>query len=245
MKIMSFNTQHCLNYVTREIDFPKMAEAILHCGADIVGLNEMHGEGVHFEYTDQTKTLSELTGLSHYYFAEATVICDDDTGAEEGSFGNSILSKYPIIKAETIPIPDPVNPCGNELYETRCLLKVKLKNGITVLVTHFGLNHDEHLNAVKVVLENLEPENCILMGDFNVEPQDGVINPIRDVMLDTAEIFCPDLLSFPSIDPLKKIDYIFVSTDLKDKLIFADIPDIVAADHRPHICEINFKINNL
>ena len=45
MKIMSFNTQHCLNYVERKIDFAIMAKAITDCGADIVGLNEMRGQG--------------------------------------------------------------------------------------------------------------------------------------------------------------------------------------------------------
>lgn len=34
MKIMSFNTQHCLNYISREIDFNIMADTIKKCGAD-------------------------------------------------------------------------------------------------------------------------------------------------------------------------------------------------------------------
>ena len=37
MKIMSFNTQHCMNYITRKIDFQKMADAIKACDADLVG----------------------------------------------------------------------------------------------------------------------------------------------------------------------------------------------------------------
>ncbi len=239
MRIMSFNTQHCLNYVENKIDFQIMADAILQCKADIVGLNEMHGEGEHIEYTDQTRTLSELTGIGNYYFSKATDIFDDDTGALEGPFGNSLLSKYPIKSVETIPIPDPENPSGNELYETRAVLKAKLSNGFTVMVTHFGLNHDEHLLCVDTVLKNLEDEKCILMGDFNIEPDNAVIEPIKNVMFDTAELFDEKLLSFPSIDPYKKIDYILVSRDLKEKVKFADIPDIVAADHRPYIIEID------
>ncbi len=231
MKIMSFNTQHCLNYVTQEIDFQIMADAILKCEADVVGLNEMHNEGNHFEYTDQTKTLSELTGIKNYYFAKATDIDD------EGPFGNSILSKYPIVSIENIPIPDPEEKTGTDLYETRSLLKAKLENGLTIMITHFGLNHDEHLNAVKVVCENLETEKCILMGDFNVEPDNNVLNPIKEKMFDTANLYSPDLLSFPSIDPYKKIDYIFTSRDLVVKS--ADIPNIVAADHRPHTADID------
>ena len=42
---MTFNTQHCLNYTTQEIDFSVMAEAIKIYDPDIVGLNEMRGLG--------------------------------------------------------------------------------------------------------------------------------------------------------------------------------------------------------
>ena len=58
MKFMTFNTQHCLNYITRTIDFDVMAEAILACGADVVGLNEMRGLGTDAEYTAQVEKLA-------------------------------------------------------------------------------------------------------------------------------------------------------------------------------------------
>ena len=47
MKIMSFNTQHCENFITKKIDFEAVAGAITDFGADIVGLNEMRGAGEH------------------------------------------------------------------------------------------------------------------------------------------------------------------------------------------------------
>jgi len=36
MKVMTFNTQHCLNYLTQKIDFDVMADAIFKCDPDIV-----------------------------------------------------------------------------------------------------------------------------------------------------------------------------------------------------------------
>ena len=44
IKLMSFNTQHCLNFVTKEIDFDVMTDAIIKCQADIIGLQEMRDE---------------------------------------------------------------------------------------------------------------------------------------------------------------------------------------------------------
>ncbi len=230
MKVMSFNTQHCLDYTERRIDFQLMADAIKECNADIVGLNEMRGEGTHPEYTAQTEKLSELTGMEHYFFAKAIELA-------HGPYGNAFLSKIPIVKMENIPIPDPNPRKYSGYYETRCLIKVLLENGVTVLVTHFGLNRDEQENAVATVLENLEEKKCILMGDFNLLPESDVLLPIRERMKDTADIFSSPLLSFPSDKPDRKIDYIFVSPDIE--VVSADIPEIVASDHRPHTALLN------
>lgn len=232
MKIMSFNTQHCRNYITRVIDYPLMADTIVACGADIVGLNEMRGAGEREGFEAQTEMLSELTGMEHRYFAQAILF--------EGPnpYGNALLSRVPIVHAETILVPDPPmeTRTGTECYETRCLLKAKLQNGLTVMVIHFGLNPDEQANAARTVMEHMEDERCILMGDFNVEPDDAVLAPIRARMKDAADKLGAPKLSFPSDCPDRKIDYIFVSPDID--VIAADIPAIVASDHRPHTAEI-------
>lgn len=232
MKIMSFNTQHCRNYMEDGIDFDIMASAINTIGADIVGLNEMYSEGELPQFKNQVGILSEMTGLRHYYFAKAI---DVDEG--NNPYGNGLLSRYPIVSAETVMVPDPDGKKGEEGYETRCLLKARLENGLNILVIHFGLNPDEQINAVKTVIENLPTEKTILMGDFNVTPDDEVLAPIRARLRDTADLFTEEKLSYPSDKPEDKIDYIFVTTDIQVEM--ADIPSIVASDHRPHIAEIN------
>ena len=229
MKFMSFNTQHCLAYLEGKINFDVIADAIKKVDPDVVGFQEMRNVGPNEEYTDQTRILSEKTGLSHLYFGKAIDF-------EFGPYGNSLISRYPILSAQTISIPDPNPKTGNKYYETRAVLKVVLEQGITVLVTHFGLNDDEQINAVKTVVANLEKEKCILMGDFNLRPDSPLLLPIRERMKDTASVFSEELLSFPSDNPREKIDYIFVSPDIE--IISADIPAIVASDHRPHTAEL-------
>lgn len=230
--LMSYNTQHCLNYITREIDFDIMADTIRKCGADIVGLQEMFDLGETEEFTTQTKVLAEKLGFYHY-FAQATKL-------EGGQYpyGNGIISRYPILAAETVIIPDPVVRTGTRYYETRCLLKARIDvgEGLNVLVTHFGLNPDEQENAVNTVMANLPGEKCVLMGDFNVRPENKRISSIRQRLYDTAELFDEPKLSFPSDNPRVKIDYIFTTKDLQ--VLSADIPAIVSSDHRPHIAAI-------
>lgn len=232
MKIMTFNTQHCLNYVEQKIDFDIMAETIRKCGADIVGLNEMRDKGIAADYENQTEILSNLTGLKNHFFAKAIDVC----GANP--YGNAILSKYAIVEAENIPIPDPDPKPGLSGYETRCILKAKLENSLTVMIVHFGLNADEQKNAVNTIIRHAEKEKCILMGDFNVSPGNEVLNPVRSIMDDVADYFKEPLFSFPSDTPRVKIDYIFATPDIK--VVAADIPAMVASDHRPHTAEIDF-----
>ena len=231
MKIMSFNTQHCQNFITKQIDFEIMAKAIKDLDAEIVGLNEMRGSGPHPEFTAQTEKLASLTGMNYFYFAPAINLV-------QGPYGNGFISKLKIVSAKVIPVPDPKEKQYDGYYETRCLLKAKLENGLTVMVIHFGLNPDEQENAVKTVLENLENEKCVLMGDFNVKPDNSVLKPIYAKMKDTSTAFLGERFSFPSDNPNRKIDYIFVTPDVE--VISADIPPIIASDHRPHIAEIKF-----
>jgi len=231
MKIMSFNTQHCKNYITKKIDFEIMARTILDYGADIVGLNEMRGEGSNPDYTEQVERLAKLTGMKYFYFAKAI----DFPG---GPYGNGFLSKIPIVKAETVLIPDPNPKKYDGYYETRCVLKAELEGGVTVIVTHFGLNPDEQENAVSTVIGHIRGEKCILMGDFNVKPENPLLKGIREKMKDTADCFDTELFSFPSDAPNRKIDYIFVSRDID--VLDADILSVIASDHRPHVARISF-----
>jgi len=233
MKIMTFNTQHCLNYKEQRIDYEIMAKTITDLDIDICGLNEMFDIGKDNKYGSQTEKLSELTNMPYRYFARAI----EEPG--EGAYGNGFISKIPFKSVETVMIPDPdpkVTKGG--YYETRCILKAVLENGLTVLVTHFGLCPDEQKSAVDTVMSHIPSEKCILMGDLNVEPGDPVLAPIRAKMKDAGDLFGNAKLSWPSDTPDKKIDYIFATPDVE--IISADIPEIVSSDHRPHIAEIKF-----
>lgn len=232
MKIMSFNTQHCLNFLKRKIDFNIMADAIKRVDADIVGLNEMRSKGERVDYQDQTKELSLLTGMEHFFFAKAIDVRGNNP------YGNAILSKYPIKKAEVISIPDPATKRFGKPYEPRCILKSIFSNGLAVFVTHFGLNPDEQKNAVDTLLKVMPFQKCVLMGDFNLLPDSEILSPLRNRMVDTARLFPAPLFSFPSDSPKRKIDYIFVSPDIT--IESADIPAIIASDHRPHTATISF-----
>ena len=232
MKIMSFNTQHCLNFLTQKIDYPKMAETIKEFSPDIVGLNEMRDTLTMPEYDRQTEILASLSGYEYHAFAKAIEI----SSPEPYSYGNGFLSRYKIVSKETFRIALPEEERSSEYYESRVLMKLRLENGYTVLVTHFGLSRAEHIEAVRVILRHIEPEKCILMGDFNVRPENDILLPLREKMTDCASASEGENFTFPSTEPNRKIDYIFVSRDLKVKSFRAE--NRIASDHLPVTAEI-------
>ena len=223
------------------IRLDKMARVITAQGAKIVALNEVRDESQHPCFTPQAQLLSDMTGLPYHYFGKAIDIKD------QGPYGNGLLSAYPFISCETIPIPDPVVKDEDAYYETRCLIKAVLDisadageddpKTLTVFVTHMGLARQEAKNAVATVLSNVaEDENAILMGDFNVTPDSDILLPLREKFKDAGDLLFPGAFSWPSEEPERKIDYIFGH----GKVTFASaaIPPIVVSDHRPHTATI-------
>ena len=224
----TFNIFHCEDFRREKIDFDAFAEYISSFEADIIGLNEVHGKGEHPDYDAQTEILAEKLGY-YGYFGKATEI----EGANP--FGNAVLTRLPVKKCVTVPIPDPETPAYDGYYETRCVIAMELADPeLTVLVTHFGLNPDEQENAVKTVLSVIPNGSCVFMGDLNARPDAPVLAPIKARLKDTA----PDekLYTFPSNAPYRKIDYIFVSEDIRVNGV--KVPDRVLSDHCPFIAEL-------
>ena len=230
IRLMSYNIKHCRNEQTHKIDFDAVADVIRRSGAEIIGLNEVYDEPAALRFGRQPQELARRLGF-HAFFARAIV-------ASGCPYGNALLTRFPILDARAIPIPDPETKAYNGYYESRCVLQADLDvpGGLRVCVSHFGLNPDEQENAVRTVCDAIRDRRCILMGDMNMTPENSLLNPLRARLSDTAEHFSAPLLSFPSGKPECKIDYIFTSPDLF--VCSADIPAESVSDHRPYVAEV-------
>lgn len=236
INVMTFNIQHGFDYAKQDgINLQLMADTIKKLGGDIVGLNEVRDAGRDPDYTAQAKIIAEQLGY-HWFFAKTI----DFPG---GPYGNGLVSKYPILSAEKVSIEDPFIKDEPTYYETRCILKAVIDvpgfcGGLTVLISHFGLAKSEQHNAVTRVREVVADLKgpIVFMGDLNMQPDDEILQPIFTVMKDTATAFEAPKFSFPSDEPDRKIDYIFVDKDTA--VVSADIPAVVASDHRPCIATI-------
>lgn len=236
LKVMTYNIQHGLDYAVRKatgemkIVFDPFADFINETDADVIGLNEIRDKGTDPEYTEQAKILGEKTGRYHYFTK-----CIEFKG--HGPYGHAALTKVPA-EHTVIDIPDPEVRDEDVYYETRKISKLvlNLEKKVTVFTAHFGLAKSEKRNAVKTLLEEIKKVDTpiIFMGDLNMMPDNEILAPVYEVLNEVYGEGGPN--SFPSIDPYEKIDYIFVSRDVK--VLKAETPDKVISDHLPVIAEL-------
>ena len=78
IKVMTFNIQHCLDYLNDKIDIDLFVNTIKNVNPDICGLNEVRGEGPLEGYTDQTNALGDGLGYNRYFAKAIAKIMGED-----------------------------------------------------------------------------------------------------------------------------------------------------------------------
>lgn len=234
MQIMTFNIQHGLDYKNNIIDLGLFADFIKKHSPDVCGLNEVRGQGTTDpEYTNQAPIIGAKADYNNY-FGEAVKISGTDP------YGNAVLSKNSFKSVKTVAIPDPDD---GRWHETRSVIKAIINiNGrdICFLISHFGLTDEEKQNAVQTVCGIIDSIDIplILMGDFNLCPENELLLPIRERLKDTDDMAeTAGKFTWDSLAPEKKIDYIFYR-GLECKGV-KTIEEAVS-DHFPIIAEFDF-----
>lgn len=221
LNLLSFNIQHCKNFITKEIDVDSVVNLIKSCNADIIGLNEVYGS--HLGNIAQYEEIANKLGY-YFYFGQTFIY-------NQTPFGNALISKYKLKNPKTIMIPDPLIR-DSHWYETRCIIHSSFEDfKLDILITHYGLFESEQVNALNVTLDILKniKNKVVFMGDLNMEPSNPKIKDLEKILINTIT---DNILTYPSINPTKKIDYIFVSNDIKYEN--PKIIEKVVSDHFPH-----------
>lgn len=228
LKVLSYNIHHCNPpSIPGLIDVESIANVIIQSEADIVGLQEVDvftersGSDLHM-----VEKLSELTGLTYFYFSKGI----DYQG---GEYGTAILSKHPLSDMQTIQLPFEE---GTE-PRTLSLAMVTLESGQKVQFanTHLDFSSASNgLNQAKSILEYFKDKHgpIILVGDFNAVQTSQTIALLDGEFRRTCKLDCPPTI--PVINPTRTIDYIFYrSKDDFQVVNHRVIPERYASDHLP------------
>lgn len=236
MKVMTFNIQHGLDYKLRLqgkriVNFENIVEIINAYKPDIVSFNEVYNTGDEVEFGEQIKKIANLAKFPYYSFSKAI-------DARNGEYGNAIISNIPLFNKEIYEIEDPIIKDEDVHYESRIISKFEFKD-FNLYSTHFGLAKSEQENAYKCLngLINSDKNKKIILGDFNMNPHCDIIKLLKKQFNEVTDYFKNELATYPSVNPIDKIDYIFVSKNIE--IVSSETIQIVASDHFPIICEID------
>ncbi|MCQ2424987.1 MAG: endonuclease/exonuclease/phosphatase family protein [Lachnospiraceae bacterium] len=157
LKIGSYNIKNGLDV---GYDYTLLADDIVNAGLDVCGLQEVDRKTARNGNRDTMKLLSRATGYEYYEFSKAIPY-------QGGEYGTAILSRYPIVSFEVIPLE-------SDGYEQRSLGHAVLDVDGT-LVDYFNthLSYENKETRAKQFLTLAEQiaktDRWILTADFNTD----------------------------------------------------------------------------
>ena len=229
VRLMTYNLHNGFNtegYLAME----DIAQVIEESDPDIVALHEVSRGWVISGRLDMLSWLSERLDMPYVFGPTA-----------DPFWGNAILSRYPIVEYTHYDLP----PRDLPVLRGFTAAVVDLGNGdrLQVIATHF--HHVEGDTGIRL-LQSREIINfwggdghTVLVGDLNAEPHAPEMEILRQAgLVDVvAGIEPPPVYTWPSVNPSQRIDYIWVSQDLKVTDI--RVPVSNASDHLPVVAEID------
>lgn len=264
VKISTYNIYHCADitkidpalglsagywaFTDTIVNSDNIAEVIFKNGIEICGMQETtaysscYGDGDTAQAERIANKLTALTGEKYYWaFAPCRVggwrmhyHPKSEEMDPKGAFGNSLVSKYPILSMTYHPI-------GSPQYYRNVMVADLDVNGtvLTVITGHFdNTNADERRMAIEAVTEIKKgiATPTVIMGDFNEAPGNitGTYESLKELYTPTAKTDAELPHTFPSDGPRTTYDYILHTPDIVSRDLHTD-PSALCSDHIPLI----------
>lgn len=239
--VMTYNIQ----YGGGVGDLAGVSAVIRAWAPDVVALQEVDVHwGARSGFRDQASELAEALGME-MRFAPIYTLPGVEGAGRVREFGVALLSRHPIRSFTNHPLtrlstqePHPVPRPQPGLLEAT----VEVRGApVRVFNTHLDYRADPAVRRQQVAemtaLIGGSPRLTLVFGDLNAEPSAPEILPLLERLSD-AWTSAEGGLTFPSDEPVKRIDYVLVSRDLQVRR--AHVPSATASDHRPVVVEIAF-----
>lgn len=167
LNVLTMNMHMGFGIFNRRFILPELREAVRTVSADIVFLQEVHGE-----HQSHARSVKDWPTISQYEFLADSMWNDFAYGRNavypDGDHGNALLSKYPIIQHENLDISIHGTEQRGLLH---CILEVPYAGRVHAVCVHLGLREShrrQQLNLLAELMERLpEGEPVIVAGDFN------------------------------------------------------------------------------
>ena len=227
LRVLTYNIHHGEG-TDGKVDLERIAKVISAQQPDLMALQEVDKGTRRTSGVDQTAELIKLTGL-HGRFAK-------QLDFEGGEYGQAILSKFPIEDLQVHVLP------GRPDRERRIVGVATVK--IRDVAFQFATTHLHHARGdlrleQAVELNRLFSMNkipAIVAGDMNAVPDESTAAELAKQWLVSRGEHegAQKLWTYPSVRPLKQLDYVAARPASDWKLIEVRVvEEELASDHRP------------
>jgi len=216
LRVLTYNIHHG-EAMDGKFDYERLSKVIADLKPDVVGLQEVDCKTQRSSGVDQAEMLGKLTKM-HHVFGQAMPY-------QGGGYGEAVLSRFPIEKVETYPLP------FRPGQEPRAALSIRIKpgNGLPELVfvgTHLCHQSGETRTWQAQQINRVFPVEggppIILVGDLNARVGS---EPMKELL--TARWV--DMVA-----PQSRIDYVLTRTGDPWRAIEVNIvEELVVSDHKP------------
>ena len=232
LKVISYNIHHGAD--NNEVNtLLEMGAYIKRSQADLVGLQEVDSMCNRSGNVDQMKVLAEITGM-HYTFLRHFAY-------DGGAYGLGVLSKYPISSQKNDKITSMKNGEKRSLGLLSARISLPNMQQLDFATVHYALDQSTRMIQVAETLDFLKNDvPVILTGDFNATPG----TPEMDLLSQQFKMADESLgNTFPTKNPVKKIDFIWTSKENLEKVNKIHIPTIHWSDHLPLEADLVLNFN--
>lgn len=245
LRVMSYN-MHSGRGPDGRLDLDRTAAVIRSAGVDVVGLQEVD---VHWSrrsaWRDQVHALAAELHM-RAYFAPIHNLAPPEPGAPRRRYGLAVLSDHPVVRAENhwltrrstnAPQAQPVTRPGfpEVVVDVRGVF-------VHVYAAHLDHRPDPSIRRVqvqeilRVLSEDGQNAEQVLVGDFNAPPGAAELAPIWDRLDDAAAARPPAAATYPAESPRTRIDYLTHSPGIGVESV--RVPSTQASDHLPVVAEL-------
>jgi endonuclease/exonuclease/phosphatase family metal-dependent hydrolase len=240
--LLTINTHKGFSFFNRSFVLPELRDAVRSTGADLVFLQEVHGE-----HRGHAKRLLAWPEIPQYEFMADSIWPTFAYGRNavypEGDHGNALLSKYDIVDHSNIDVSIGEQERRGILH---CSVRIPgVEREVHAFCVHLGLREKhrrEQLEQLVAYIEESLPGDAavIVAGDFNDWRQRaGAI--LGGVSL--TEVFVERhrraARTFPARFPRLRLDRIYVrGVDIEDVQVLGTAPWPHLSDHVPLLARI-------
>ncbi|QVI73723.1 endonuclease/exonuclease/phosphatase family protein [Pseudomonas syringae] len=240
LNVLTMNMHMGFGIFNRRFILPELREAVRTVSADIVFLQEVHGE-----QQSHARKVKDWPTISQYEFLADSMWSDFAYGRNavypDGDHGNALLSKYPIIQHENLDISIHGTEQRGLLH---CILEVPHAGRVHAVCVHLGLRESHRRQQLKLLNELMaripEGEPVIVAGDFNDWRRRADTSlqgsGLHEVFV---ERFGAPAKSFPARWPLLCLDRIYVRNATSHwPKVLSSRPWSHLSDHAPLAVEL-------